>query len=1537
MPCNGNCVNIAGQTQSCEGGQWSCNCPPVGQWISNGCYWSSGGGGCEYDYCCNWTQYMPGVDPVVGPCTADCPSPCYSCCGGDLAENDPPPCTCYTISTMEVTSGTGNPGSLGDCRSCAGTSGTTTCRNMCDNYCGSHYGTDYSTNECTDGSGDIRGGSGTVYPDRSYYNCANNDCWEHNACSCDCLTPVTETVEVVNGPFIGCTDVAACNHDEEALCDNNSCDYGCYGCTNSGAVNYDSGATVDDGSCEYYEAECIDPAAVNCDPQCSACNMGGTFDCESEGNCEYPIVGCTDESAINYNPDATIACNGNNGGITCDYQTQGECTVGDGYTTESCDYNGICNPTNNYIEEENNQPCNTDCGSCGNFCICVVISDGPGTNCCCDYEEDDEGKPIPGCSDLDALNYNSDATYDDGSCIYDTDDYLCEGTTTCSDYYLVYDECPLQYGCEFIEVGDSESREEGCVGSNISCFNDIFVDTLNCPTALGCEPHNDGGCNDPDAYNYDEDVLYNDGSCIFYPNGETNGDQVTWYCQVWTINNEDFYCRINGYELPNYPWDILISEPNIFQDGSQPDWSMFNGMFISITQQSQEPLLHFENLNGIQYFYQGFDWVSWELVDESVTGCTNQYAYNYNSDANYDDGSCLFYLEDGGENKRFKIEIDVDDQYGLNYREKELLYFKFPRFYEGDNQNFSSGGDVDYEHQIKNNLFDLGSYYTPQYFYTILNSKSTANKLSLLNKFYKTDLGMKVNNQVSNPNRLESEEWDDNDGSHSRNDCESLDYIDNPIKITELMHSPRRITNEYLEIHNTSGTPVDLSGWRFSKGVYFTFPEGTIIPGGEYIVIGRPTPLPCSQEEPLMCQAQCLNAEENVVQEGEEGTCFYYDEFNDGVNHPKSGTECSWENLCDEINFQYLSRPQADIFNNPDDYGAVLGENLFYWNLNTQGGSIINLSDLGEDVRLVDAEDNNIDCIDYKGWTPDAEGGSSYDMLTWPLVRAGIFGGNSLEKFQAYDHFNSAETLPYIWYAGRKFPNIFVLNEDPITDEGTPLSGGLQTPAYLGNYSYNNIDFTSSEAQDIDNWMVSYYPDGEFILSIAMISFIGQTNVCQNESGNDLPCITGMWASRVPGFGIYEITGTFKMTGIDGDWITDIPPEIDDCGIEDGTNDCSNCNAAGGYQCDNCECSGCTDPEALNFGSWFYGTCEESCVGSGNCNTLFNICSGPPNVNSYCETDEDCIWTGFECNYPEGGPNSSMSCTGNGFSPNPDVFGQCIPEDYGGIGDADCIIPDSETAPLFDDGSCEYDEPAGYVEGRIVQQDGGTGKVLQLRTLDTNTYSGGSSGLDDYGKLKSNNVTGFKVQKVQGKLSKLISNAKSTSKQYNNSKTAVLSNDTLITQTQFQSIRENRDSIFIAGVQLYVWSNRCFNNFFDVSSSEGWETMYNLITTSNMNGGKYANIVSYYLTDDDSISPIEITSEWTDVLFFGWSWNVYNSRNISNCGTPGWPDCDTNFIIIGDINGENIECIMEDDSIRFPSSRCHSSGGGEMDLPPSPY
>ena len=62
-----------------------------------------------------------------------------------------------------------------------------------------------------------------------------------------------------------------------------------------------------------------------------------------------------------------------------------------------------------------------------------------------------------------------------------------------------------------------------------------------------------------------------------------------------------------------------------------------------------------------------------------------------------------------------------------------------------------------------------------------------------------------------------------------------------PIVINELQYHPASDDHgeEYIELYNSGAITVDLSGWQFSDGIYYTFPVSASIPPGGYVVIGH--------------------------------------------------------------------------------------------------------------------------------------------------------------------------------------------------------------------------------------------------------------------------------------------------------------------------------------------------------------------------------------------------------------------------------------------------------------------------------------------------------------------------------------------------------------------------------------------------------------------------------------------------------------------------------------------------------------------------
>lgn len=60
------------------------------------------------------------------------------------------------------------------------------------------------------------------------------------------------------------------------------------------------------------------------------------------------------------------------------------------------------------------------------------------------------------------------------------------------------------------------------------------------------------------------------------------------------------------------------------------------------------------------------------------------------------------------------------------------------------------------------------------------------------------------------------------------------------IVITEIMYNPPPTgtdTLEYVELYNNTNAPVDVSNWTFTEGFVFTFPAGTTMAAGAYVII----------------------------------------------------------------------------------------------------------------------------------------------------------------------------------------------------------------------------------------------------------------------------------------------------------------------------------------------------------------------------------------------------------------------------------------------------------------------------------------------------------------------------------------------------------------------------------------------------------------------------------------------------------------------------------------------------------------------------
>ena len=169
---------------------------------------------------------------------------------------------------------------------------------------------------------------------------------------------------------------------------------------------------------------------------------------------------------------------------------------------------------------------------------------------------------VYGCMDSSALNYNPDATIDDGSCLYDV--YGCTDSTA-NNYNPNAN----------VDDGSCLYDVYGCTDQSALNYNpNANIDDGSCEYTYV------GGCTDIEALNYNPDAEYDDGSCVydscqgeyFIPNtftpnndGLNDGWAVVTDPQCWLSFEVSIYNR----------WGQLVWVSNI--PGEVWPGSVFNG------------------------------------------------------------------------------------------------------------------------------------------------------------------------------------------------------------------------------------------------------------------------------------------------------------------------------------------------------------------------------------------------------------------------------------------------------------------------------------------------------------------------------------------------------------------------------------------------------------------------------------------------------------------------------------------------------------------------------------------------------------------------------------------------------------------------------------------------------------------------------------------------------------------------------------------------------------------------------------------------
>ena len=302
-----------------------------------------------------------------------------------------------------------------------------------------------------------------------------------------------------------------------------------YGCMDSLALNYDATATSNDNSCTYPVSGCMDYTATNYNADAV----------EDDGSCVYPID-CDGLTAI------VIEV----GGGTYDYEISWELNglEGDIGSTEYCLEAGCYSfiMLDSWGDGWNGATASITTAT-GELLFSGTLEAGSSESMLFSFNADCGF--ISGCMDSSALNYNADATMEDGSCTYDSscdsytvimqmDDSYGDGwdnaayeissygavvaTGTLLDGASATDDLCLDAACYTISVSEGLYPTE--VSWTLTLVYDDIMEVLASGTtgtvdfglnSEDCTDEQVYGCTDMDATNYNSLATADDGSCDY--------------------------------------------------------------------------------------------------------------------------------------------------------------------------------------------------------------------------------------------------------------------------------------------------------------------------------------------------------------------------------------------------------------------------------------------------------------------------------------------------------------------------------------------------------------------------------------------------------------------------------------------------------------------------------------------------------------------------------------------------------------------------------------------------------------------------------------------------------------------------------------------------------------------------------------------------------------------------------------------------------------------------------------------------------------
>ena len=389
---------------------------------------------------------------------------------------------------------------------------------------------------------------------------------------------------------------------EQCLNDNwNDVCYDSYGelinCSNEDCVSGPCGCAG--GDCGGTSIECAEGEVLN----------------QSTEICEPVVLGCMDVNAINYMGPL--------------YQYQWPNNSASGHPNiNGVTYNGM-NP-NAWgaavgVWDQNYAPANVPC-----FEFAMVGMPAQLTlveNTCCEYYTN---VPIYGCTDIQACNYQLDATAGDPAdyCSYD-----CQG---CMDYSMSNFNPNATQPCY-----DSDGVANGTASGCDCC----------CP---GCTGDECQGCTDPIAGNYNPIAIVDDGSCVYvnedvcdceneaptannpYPCYGCMDESATNYCPCCTTNAlNPFNIFVNPCEYPYIPG---CTDPSMFN--YNPDATLDDGNCVPVITGCMDPTAaNYAEPTG-DVMVDVNTPCDDDCCEPTIFGCDDSTAYNFDPFVNFGCNNC---------------------------------------------------------------------------------------------------------------------------------------------------------------------------------------------------------------------------------------------------------------------------------------------------------------------------------------------------------------------------------------------------------------------------------------------------------------------------------------------------------------------------------------------------------------------------------------------------------------------------------------------------------------------------------------------------------------------------------------------------------------------------------------------------------------------------------------------------------------------------------------------------------------------------------